>query len=221
MSEPPLVDVRDMIVVHNTLLREFRLAPDAVSRVPAGDRRKAAAVDRHLELICEVLHHHHAGEETLLWPPLRSRIPESATPLVDAAEAEHSGIEEALDDVVSDRPDWVRQPDADRSRRLAGALRALHERLVRHLDAEERTILPLAAAYLTDPEWGAIGEAGAAAIPKPAMPLVFGMFAYEGDPEVVSGMLLNAPTLPRVVIPRIAPRAYARRATRIYGTSRP
>jgi hypothetical protein len=53
------------------------------------------------------------------------------------------------------------------------------------------------------------------------MALVFGMFAYEGDPEVLAQMLHSAPALPRLIIPLIAPHAYARRATRIYGTARP
>ena len=74
---------------------------------------------------------------------------------------------------------------------------------------------------LTEAEWNAIGEAGAAGFPKSTLPLVFGMFAYEGDPAVLRGMLKAAPALPRVVIPRIAPRFYARRALPVHGTRRP
>jgi hypothetical protein len=59
--DPALVDVRDMVVVHIALLREFRLAAPAVGRVPPADTRQAAAVDRHLGFLCDLLHHHHAG----------------------------------------------------------------------------------------------------------------------------------------------------------------
>lgn len=47
------------------------------------------------------------------------------------------------------------------------------------------------------------------------------MFAYEGDPAVLIEMLKPTPLLIRHLLPWIAPRAYARRSRRIYGTSRP
>jgi Hemerythrin HHE cation binding domain len=217
----PPVDVRDMLVVHTALLREFRLAPAAVSRVPAGDKRQAAVVGRHLGFLCDLLHHHHTGEDEHLWPPLRERLPASALPLLEAAEAQHAAIEEALGRVTAARREWTGQPGAAARDALAGELRTLHGLLAGHLDAEERTLLPLAAAHLTEREWLAIGEAAVAVLPKSVLPLVFGMFAYEGDPEVLAAMLHGAPALVRVVIPRVAPRVYARRAATVYGTSRP
>jgi len=210
-----------MLVVHTAMLREFRLAPGAVSRVPPGARRQAAAVDRHIGFLCELLHHHHTGEDEHLWPPLRERLPAGALPLLAAAEEQHAAIEEALSRVAAARRRWAGCPDAAARDALAGALRDLHALLAEHLDAEERTLLPLAAAHLTEPEWLAIGEAAVAASPKSAMPLVIGMFAYEGDPEVLATMLHSAPVLVRLVIPRVAPRVYARRAAAVYGTPRP
>jgi iron-sulfur cluster repair protein YtfE (RIC family) len=219
-GQPP-VDVRDMLVVHTALLREFRLAPDAVLRVPAGARGRASAVDRHLGLLCDLLHHHHAGEDELLWPVLRPRLPAKAVAHLDEAEAQHAGLAEALDRVGAARRPWVARVDAGSADVLIGALRTLHRLLADHLDAEERVLLPLAAAHLTEDEWQAVAEAGAAAIPKSRMPLVFGMFAYEGDPQVLAGMLSAAPALPRLLVPRIAPRLYARRAAQVHGTPRP
>lgn len=220
-SDPPLIDVRDMIVVHTALLREFRLAPEAVRRVRTGARARAAVVDRHLNLICDLLHHHHAGEDELLWPPLRERLPQRAVVHLDEAEAEHAGLDEALRRVAGSRLEWVRRVDAESRDALVEALETLHHLLAAHLDAEERTLLPLAAAHLTVAEWQAVGAAGAAAIPKARMPLVFGMFAYEGDPEVLAAMLQHAPALPRILVPILAPRVYAHHAARVHGTARP
>ena len=76
--ERALVDVRDMIVVHTAMLREFRLAPAAVRRTLPGDRSRARAVAGHVRFLCDLLHHHHEGEDELLWPTLRSRTPPSA-----------------------------------------------------------------------------------------------------------------------------------------------
>ncbi|NMO89964.1 hemerythrin domain-containing protein [Actinomycetospora sp. TBRC 11914] len=219
--DAPLVDVRDMVVVHTALLREFRLAPAAVLRVAPDDRRRARVVERHLGLLCDLLHHHHAGEDALLWPLLRERVPARALTLLAEAEAQHAGLDEALGRVGATRRRWVDRPDAGHRDELAGTLRELHRQLAEHLDTEERTLLPLAAAHLTEPEWRAVGEHGAGAVPKSALPLVFGMFAYEGDPDVLASMLASAPALPRAVVPRIAPRVYARHAARVHGTPRP
>ncbi|WP_018331234.1 hemerythrin domain-containing protein [Actinomycetospora chiangmaiensis] len=219
--ERPPVDVRDMLVVHTALLREFRLAPAAVGRVALGDRRRAAAVGKHLRLLCDLLHHHHQGEDELLWPPLRDRVPHAALARLEAAEAQHVEIDAALDRVAAARRTWTATVDAAGRDALVTTLSDLHGLLAEHLDLEERTLLPLAAVHLTEAEWAAVGEAGAAAVPKPVLPLVFGMFAYEGDPEVLATMLAAAPALPRAIVPRIAPRIYARRAVRIHGTARP
>jgi hemerythrin-like domain-containing protein len=218
---PPLVDVRDMVVVHTALLREIRLAPAAVDRVPAGDTRRAAAVDRHLGLVCELLHHHHEGEDEMLWPKVRARVAAPARAVLDTADAQHAGIEQSLGRLGAARTAWVATASADARETLATELGVMYRRLAEHLDFEERAVLPLAASVLTEPEWHAVGEAAVAALPKPVLPLVFGMFAYEGDPAVLKLMLSAAPAVPRFVLPKIAPRVYARRAKAVHGTARP
>ncbi len=220
-SGDPPVDVRDMVVVHTALLREFRLAPAAVVRVPVGDRGRAATVDRHLGLLCELLHHHHVGEDELLWPLLRARLPVGALVALEEGEAQHAGLDRALQLLRSARREWVQGVDTGTRDGLVDRLRSLHGLLAEHLDSEERAVLPLAAAHLTEAEWRAVGEAGAAAVPKTSLPLVFGMFAYEGDPQVLASMLAAAPAVPRLVVTLIAARVYARRAAQLYGTRRP
>lgn len=220
-AEKPLVDVRDMIVVHTAMLREFRLAPAAVRRVAPGATKRAAAVEGHLAFVCEMLHHHHQGEDELLWPLLRDRVPATAAALIDEVESQHLGIDAALTGVAAARERWVRQPDEAAGEALATALEALYGLLKTHLELEETAVLPLAASVLSEAEWGAIGAAAAAAMPKPALVLAIGMFAYEGDPEVLRAMLSHAPAVPRFLVPRIGPRVYARRARQVHGTARP
>lgn len=215
------VDVRDMLVVHTALLREFRLAPQAVARVPAGARRQARRVGRHLDLLCDLLHHHHSGEDELLWPALRDRLSPHAAAQLDQAQAQHTHIDAALRRVGAARHSWLTQVDAATRDVLIAALQSLHRLLAEHLDDEERTLLPLAAAHLTPTQWHAVGAAGAASVPRSQLPLVIGMFAYEGDPDVLAGMLQAAPALPRLLVLLLAPRVYARRAARVHGTPRP
>lgn len=219
--EAPLVDVRDMVVVHGALLREFRLLALALVHVPPRTRRPVAAVSTHVTLLLGLLHHHHAGEDALLWPLLRERCSPAARHQLDVAEAQHAGIDASVQEVTAALEAWTSSPDDDRREALAVGLQGLHGLLDTHLDFEERMLLPLAASLLTEAEWHAIGEAAVAAMPKPVLPLVFGMFAYEGDPVVLRAMLQSAPALPRRILPRIAPRVYAARAKKVYGTTRP
>jgi hemerythrin-like domain-containing protein len=220
-QDRPLVDVRDMIVVHTALLREFRLLPRAVARVDAGATRRAAVVDRHLGFLCDLLHHHHEGEDALLWPKLRDRVPAAAMAHLDEVETQHAGLDAALQAVAAARTRWTADASAAHRDALVTELDHLYGQLKEHLDTEESSVLPLAASVLTDAEWHAVGEAAVAAMPKPALLLAFGMFAYEGDPAVLRDVLASAPAVPRLLLPRIAPRAYARRAAQVHGTSRP
>lgn len=210
-----------MIVVHTALLREFRLAPAAVERVTSGARKRARRVDRHLDLLCTLMHHHHAGEDALLWPVLSPRLSQSDLAMLAVAEAQHAGIERALEAVAISRSRWVTDLDPTDRTELTDALRTLHHLLTEHLDFEERNLLPLAAVYLNQSEWRAISEAGAAGVPKSALLLVFGMFDYEGEPDVLADMLHTAPLPVRILVSRVAPRVYARHAARIHGSRHP
>lgn len=215
------LDVRDMLVVHTAMLREFRLAPAAVARVPAGDHRRARIVDAHLRLIHDMLHHHHAGEDALLWPVLCPRVSAADALRIDDAERQHEAIGAALERVEHARRAWISHVTGPTTEALTDALRALHEILAEHLDAEERVLLPLAARHLSEQEWHAIGKAAVAAMRKQDRALVFGMLAYEADPDVLRDMLRAAPPPARVLLPRVAPRLYARRAALVHGTARP
>jgi hypothetical protein len=57
--------------------------------------------------------------------------------------------------------------------------------------------------------------------PRDKLPLLFGMFMSERDPEVISSMLAHAPLLLRLLMPVLGPRAYARYARRLHRTATP
>ena len=204
MSIDTMVDTRDMIVVHTALLRELRLACRVVER-------DGPHAGEHVTFVLDLLEHHHAGEDRLLWPVLRNRVPAEVEQVLEKTGAQHREIEELVEAAR-------REPVGDR---LVELLRRLHDVVAEHLDDEEREILPLAALHLSPAEWAAIGEAGAASTPRTKLPLLFGMFMYEGDPDVLRDMLSSAPPVVRAVVPRIAPRGYARYCRRVHGTRRP
>lgn len=215
------IDTRDMIVVHTALRREYRLAPGVVQAVEPGDVARAVTVADHVHLINGFLHHHHTGEDRLLWPKLLERVPAEVAPTVELMESQHHNIHRLIDSCETLLASWrndASQPSRDA---LAEALAQLHGALGEHLSAEEEQILPLAAQCLSQQEWDQLGEDGMASLEKKHQPLVLGMFMYEGDPLVLAQMLSKAPLIPRVMMPRLAPRTYRRYARRIYGTDKP
>ena len=220
-STTPAVDTRDMLVVHDAVRREYGLAPAQVRAVAPGDATRAAVVADHLDLLGSLLHHHHAGEDRLLWPVLQPRVPAEVAATVASMEQQHEGISEALDDVGEALPRWRSGAAEPHREALAAALERLLERVTEHLAAEERHILPLAAEHMTPAEWQRLGEEGLGSLEKRRLPLVLGMLMYRADPVVIAGMLAHAPLLPRLLMPFLAPRAYARYARRVHLTATP
>jgi hemerythrin-like domain-containing protein len=220
-SEARGVDTRDMLAIHSCFRREYGLAPELVRSVRPGDVERARVVADHLRLTGDFLHHHHTGEDKLLWPRLRDRVAAEMAPTVELMERQHEGIHAATEQIDAALARW-REGAAETDRdQLADALEVLHARLTEHLAAEEQNLLPLAAANLTPGEWAQLGEEGMAGLPKKELPMVFGSIMYDADPATIKGMLAHAPLVPRLMLPFLAPRAYAKYARRVYGGTMP
>jgi hypothetical protein len=102
----PGVDTREMIAVHSAFRREFGLAPGLVRGVAPGDVQRAGVVADHLELIGSFLHHHHAGEDKLLWPKLLERVPAELAPTVELMERQHEGVHEVIEEMNAALGRW-------------------------------------------------------------------------------------------------------------------
>jgi iron-sulfur cluster repair protein YtfE (RIC family) len=216
-----VVDTRDMVLVHQAMRREVRLAPAAVRRTACDDRRRVRRVARHLQQLTLGVTLHHQGEDRLLWPKLLARVPEQLAPLIDLMEAQHETVHALIGAVDAQRTAWAAHPEPATRGQLAETLTELSRALDEHLAAEERDVLPLAAAHLTAAEWQELGRDGVAAIPASQVALAFGTMMYEGDPAVIAVILSEAPAPARLLLPRLGVRAYARHARRIHGTATP
>ena len=217
----PGVDTRDMLVVHNAVRREWGLAPGLVRAVEAGDTRRAEVVAGHLDLQAAMLHHHHEGEDRLLWPVLLPRVPEAVAPVLLALEADHAGIAETQAWVTAALTRWREGAGTEDREALARALDELLVQITEHLAAEEANALPLCASLLSPAEWHRLGQEGMAGLPKRQLPLALGSLMHGADPQVITMMLSHLPLPARVVLPRLARRAYARYALTVYGTATP
>jgi len=215
------VDTRDMNAVHTLFRREYRLAGEVVRRVEPGDIARAAVVGDHVEFINAFLHHHHTAEDEYLWPLLLDRVPDELAPIVHLMEAQHAEVGELVGQVATFVVRWREQAAVEDRDRLAELLDQLHAELAHHLETEEQRLLPIAARSMTSAEWQALGERSLKAQQRKDLPLVLGMIQYEADPEVVAGMIAEAPWLLRLTIPRMSRRKFRKHASAIHGTPAP
>jgi hypothetical protein len=214
-------DTRMMPVVHTLFRRELRLAGGLLRGVPDGATARAVVVADHLDLVGEVLHHHHTAEDELLWPLLLERVPDELAPLVHLMEAQHGRVEQLLDEITPLLAQWRRTAGATERDRMAELYDELYVSLAEHLDAEEQRLLPIAARTVTQAEWERMGEAARAGTPKAKQFVVFGMIAYEGGPVGVALMMHGAPAPVRWLVPRLGARAYRKHALAVHGTATP
>ncbi|MGK5440496.1 hemerythrin domain-containing protein [Micromonospora sp. URMC 105] len=216
-----MADVRDMYVIHTLLRREFRLLPPLVRSVADGDRTRSQLLGEHIQLMSDLLHAHHEGEDDLLWPKLLERGATEVLPAVRAMEGQHERLDEINEQVTSNLATWRRTAADDQRNALADALDRLLPVLVEHTAMEEEHILPLAAKYVTAQEWQLLGQHTLGTVDKKKLPVIFGMSMYEADPEVIKVILADVPLVPRLLLPILGPRAYAGYAKRIHGTAAP
>jgi iron-sulfur cluster repair protein YtfE (RIC family) len=178
------VDTQEMVVVHRVFRRELRLMPGLIRAVGDGDdRARAAVLTEHLSDVTNGLHHHHAGEDELLWPPLLARVSPQAE-LVHQMQQQHEQLAVFLDRIRQLTPRWGSEAAADVRDELAVVVAQASAALDEHLSAEEREILPLVARHVTQAEWDALGEYGRQVIPKNSKAFVFiGMILEDATPQ--------------------------------------
>jgi len=215
------IDTGEMTVVHSMFRREVRLAGDLVRRVEPGDTRRSGMVARHLELVDRLLHHHHVTEDELLWPLLLARASIDVSPIVDLMESQHHEVATLLARIEPHRAQWAYTADASNRDELGVWYDQLAVALTGHLDDEESRVLPVAAACLTQSEWDSLGDAGRRGPRRSERTLVFGMMQHDGDPRVVATMLGAAPKPVRVLVPRLARRAFRKHSLAVHGTATP
>ena len=216
-----LTDTRVMPVIHTLFRREFRLAGGLLRGVAEGDTARAAVVADHLDLVDEVLHHHHTAEDELLWPLMLERVPDDLAPIVHLMESQHGRVEQLLDEITPLLARWRGAAGATERDRMAELYDELYVALAEHLEAEEQRLLPIAARSVTQREWERMGEVARAGTPKGKQFVVFGMIAYDGGPEGVALMMDGAPAPVRWLVPKLGARAYRKYATSVYGTGTP
>ena len=126
-STTPTTDrpwVHEMVIIHRVFRRELTLLPRLVREVRNGDTERAATLAGALRLVLGGLHHHHTGEDIVLWPALLERAAPS-TGLVETMQAQHEAVEHHMAQVEPLLVGWEQDPKTSR----ATALEDLVDRL--------------------------------------------------------------------------------------------
>jgi hemerythrin-like domain-containing protein len=204
-----------MVVVHRVFRREFRMLPALVRAVRPGDTARAEVLGEHLANVALALHHHHTGEDELVWPLMLERASMHAE-LTNRMEAQHERLHAPLARIEEILPRWRSRALAGDRDELADVIAQASVALDEHLADEEREMLPLIEAHLTPAEWQAVGEHGRSVIPKGKMALVFlGAILEEATPAEKRRFLAELPVPARLLWRLFGERAYATSTDRI------
>ncbi|MDV3127191.1 hemerythrin domain-containing protein [Mycobacterium sp. 21AC1] len=159
-----LCDTSGMVIVHRMFRRECALLPRLVAAVDRGDVTQARTVARHAREVLDMLHHHHVGEDELLWPRLSERT-QFNSELLARMDSQHQGLAVLLEHTATAFAAWQEAPTATTGRALTALLEQLSRGLDEHFDEEEAAVLPIVERVITAAEYREVGQRGLTSIP--------------------------------------------------------
>ena len=210
------VDTSDMVIVHRAFRREFGMFPGLVAGVRPGDIARSERVGAWIAQLIAVLHHHHTGEDELMWPLLLERCTADAA-LILRMEEQHERIAELHDRVVEQAAAFEAGASAEAAERLAQTLTTLTAALDEHMREEEDHVLPLVERHLTVAEWEALGERGRSGLSKDRLLIQLGFILLGTSAQERAAFLTQLPFPARVAWRLVGQRQFATEYRRIYG----
>lgn len=210
-------DTFEMVFVHNTFRRQFRALPGLVRGVPDGDRERAGVIVAFQQELTTALHHHHEGEDELMWPLLLEQAPMDSE-LILRMEEQHERISELYQRAAENAAQFTAAADPASRAELADTLEELIDALEEHLHDEEVHILPLVERVMTVPQWQALGERGRAGIPKDRQLVFLGFMLQANEPEHGREFLTHLPVPARIAWKLLGRRTFAEEYRKIYAT---
>jgi hemerythrin-like domain-containing protein len=215
-----LCDTRDMVIVHRMFRRECALLPKLVAAVGGGDLARVRAVARHAREVLDMLHHHHVGEDELLWPRLSARTRIHAD-VLSRMDSQHQGLAVLLEHAATSFTAWQHAPTAPATAALTTLLEQLSAGLNEHFDEEEAAVLPVVERVVTAAEYQEVGQRGLVSIPLTRRLVVLGYLLEGATPQEQTDFLAAVPTPARLAFRLIGARLHRRETTRLRGPLHP
>ena len=152
------VDMTMMYLMHHAFRRDLEAFAKVVPRTPVEERATWLALAQRWELFSTALHHHHAGEDTWIWPFLMERADDSERATLQAMEDEHAELDPLLEASAAGFARLREHADADARAALAVRIAAARESLGRHLRHEETDAIAVVQRVMTQADWEAVDE---------------------------------------------------------------
>jgi len=185
-SERP--DTTDMIAVHNVFRTSLAEAPELVDSVSDDERR--ALIANYFANLMAFLDVHHVSEEKIVFSPIIERSPANA-PVVERMVAEHEQVVDLMTAVNDGLAQW--ESDGSDGAAVKTSLASLDDVLGRHLAEEEAELLPIAAEFLTQEEWGSLPGHGMAHFGGDKVWLILGLIREQMNDQQRAAMLADMP----------------------------
>ena len=185
-----------MALIHRVIRRGFEQSREYV--LAAGAESRAGAVAKYIGFQLDGLHSHHSTEDELLWPVLLERARPSAA-LIHRMEEQHAGVHDAVETTRRRLVTWQTAPTAAASESLAAALETISTRLAEHLGEEERDVVPLIAAHVTQAEWDRLGKVAFSKFKPDQRFTAMGELLATADPDESARMLSDLPAPVRFI----------------------
>jgi hemerythrin-like domain-containing protein len=215
-----LCDTSDMVIVHRMFRRECALLPQLVAAVAGGDVARARTVAEHAREVLDMLHHHHVGEDELLWPRLSARA-RFNTDLLARMDSEHRGLAVLLEHAATAFAAWQDVPTAPTSTPLTALLEQLSTKLNEHFDEEEAAVLPILERVITAVEYQEVGQRGLMSIPLTRRLVVLGYLLESVTPQERTDFLAAVPAPARLAYRLIGERQHRNETARLRGSLQP
>ena len=209
-----LCDTSDMVIVHRMFRRECALLPQLVAAVAGGDLARARTVAGHAREVLDMLHHHHVGEDELLWPRLSARTRFHAD-LLARMDSQHQGLAVLLEHAATSFTAWQNAPTAPTSTALSALLEQLSAGLNEHFDEEEAAVLPIVERVITAAEYQEVGQRGLVSIPLTRRLVVLGYLLEGATRQERSDFLSAIPAPARLAYRLIGARQHRHETTRL------
>jgi hypothetical protein len=189
----PLADTSDMIGVHQVFRDAFGSAVAYIGSADSSDAARVETVATFYDNVLCFLRVHHAGEDELLTPRLVERGEPEEVAEVERVAAQHHDVHDAIEKAQRSLDAWRRAPDLESATAASVALAALGGALTVHLDDEQDTVLPIAARYITMPEWGELPSHGMQHFAGDKLWLIMGLIQEQMTPAQIDMMEMHMP----------------------------
>lgn len=213
-----VIDVREMLAIHDTFRKEFASLPLMVKSTPVGDADRAAIIGSHFMLLMRMLQSHHEGEDEIAWPLLRERVP-ADDDLVATMIGQHEALHVELDLAQTQARTWMDDPTVINRASFHTTLIALERALLEHLSTEEQELLPVMARTMSAEEFASLGEHARAGLSQQEMAIALGMITDDTAGELSALILEAMPPEARAGWEQMGRPAYMQYRARLYDTA--